>query len=52
MISFCTDVSMSSLGFSSQSINLFEPYLSSSGVLVNIRNKHSSIAKIDCGVPQ
>lgn len=43
---------MSFQGFSSLSIKWFKLYLSKRTFNANIENKHSSIAKIDCGVPQ
>ena len=43
---------MSSTGFSSQSITLFGSYLSNRRFQVNIKNKYSNVANINCGVPQ
>ena len=43
---------MASLGFSNHSINWFQSYLSGRRFRVNIKNKYSSTAKIECGVPQ
>ena len=40
------------LGFSNQSINWFESYFSRKLFRVNIQNKYSSIAILDCGEPQ
>ena len=43
---------MASLGFSNHSIKWFQSYLSGRRFRVNIKNKYSSTAKIECGVPQ
>ena len=43
---------MASLGFSNHSITWFQSYLSGKRFRVNIKNKYSSTAKIECGVPQ
>ena len=43
---------MSSIGFSSQSITWFGSYLSNRRFQVNIKNKYSNVANINCGVPQ
>ena len=43
---------MASLGFSNHSIMWFQSYLSDRSFRVNIKNKYSSTAKIECGVPQ
>ena len=43
---------MASLGFSNHSIKWFQSYLSDRSFRVNIKNKYSSTAKIECGVPQ
>ena len=43
---------MSSIGFSSQSITWFGSYLSNRRFQVNIKNKYSSVADINYGVPQ
>ena len=43
---------MASLGFSNHSIKWFQSYLSNRSFWVNIKNKYSSTAKIECGVPQ
>ena len=43
---------MACLGFSNHSIRWFQLYLSSRRFRVNIKNKYSSTAKIECGVPQ
>ena len=43
---------MASLGFSNHSIKGFQSYLSNRSFRVNIKNKYSSTAKIECGVPQ
>ena len=41
-----------SLGFSNHSIKWFHSYLSDRSFRVNIKNKYSSTAKIECAVPQ
>ena len=43
---------MSLAGFSCQSITWFESYLSNRRFQVNIKNKYSNVANINCGVPQ
>ena len=43
---------MASLGFSNHSIKWFQSYLSNRSFQVSIKNKYSSTAKIECGVPQ
>ena len=43
---------MASLGFSNHLIMWFQSYLSDRRFRVNIENKYSSTAKIECGVPQ
>ena len=43
---------MASLGFSNHSIKWFQSYLSDRSFRVNIKNKYSSTAKIECAVPQ
>ena len=43
---------MSSLGFSNHSIKWFKSYLSNRSFPVSTKNKHSSIAKINFGIPQ
>ena len=43
---------MASLGCSNQSMKWFQSYLSDRSFRVNIKNKCSSTAKIECGVPQ
>ena len=43
---------MASPGFSNHSIIWLQLYLSDRGFRVNIKNKYSSTAKIECGVPQ
>ena len=43
---------MTSLGFSNHSIKWFQLYLSGRCFRVNIKNKYSSTAKIECEVPQ
>ena len=43
---------MSLAGFSCQSITWFESYLSNRRFQVNIKNEYSSVANINCGVPQ
>ena len=43
---------MASLGFSNHSIKWFQSYLSDKSFRVNIKNKYSSSAKIQCGVPR
>ena len=43
---------MSLTGFSCQSIRWFESYLSTRRFQVNIKNKYSNVANINCGVPQ
>ena len=43
---------MSSLGVSSWLINCFKSYHTSRSYRINIQNKYSSIAEIDCQVPQ
>ena len=44
---------MSSFQYSNHSIKWFKSYLFfNRSIQINIKNKHSRIAKIDCGVPQ
>ena len=43
---------MSSIGFSFHSVTWFGSYLSNGRFQVNIRNKYSNVANINCGVPQ
>ena len=43
---------MASRGFSNHSIIWLQLYLSDRGFRVNIKNKYSSTAKTECGVPQ
>ena len=43
---------MASLGLSNHSIKWFQSYLSDRRFRVNIKNKYSSTAKIECGLPQ
>ena len=43
---------VASLGFSNHLIKWFQSYLSDRSFRVNIKNKYSSTAKIECGVPQ
>ena len=43
---------MSLAGFSCQSITWFESYLSNRRFQINIKNKYSNVANINCGVPQ
>ena len=43
---------MSLAGFSCQSFTWFESYLSNRRFQVNIKNKYSNVANINCGVPQ
>ena len=43
---------MSALRFFDRSINWFQLFLSNIRFRVNIQDKYSCIAKIDCGVPQ
>ena len=43
---------MFTVGFSNQSVALFEFYLSNRRTQINLWNKYSNITKIDCGVPQ
>ena len=43
---------MSLAGFSCHSITWFESYLSNRRFQVNIKNKYSNVANINCGVPQ
>ena len=40
------------IGFCDDTVNWFLSYLTDRAFLVNIENKHSSISKISCGVPQ
>ena len=43
---------MSLIEFSSQSITWFGSYLSNRRFQVNVKNKYSNVANINCGVPQ
>ena len=43
---------MASLGFSNHSIKWFQSYLSGRRFQVSFKDKYSSTAKIECGVPQ
>ena len=43
---------MSALRFSDRSINWFQQYLSNRSFHINVQDKYSCIAKVDCMVPQ
>ena len=43
---------LSSIGFSPQSITWFGSYLSNRRFQISIKNNYSSVANINCGVPQ
>ena len=43
---------LKAVGFCDDTVNWFHSYFTDRAFLVSIENKHSSISKISCGVPQ